>query len=101
MGVVIACVTTNYNRDDLYRFALDYGDRIGLGQNDFIVVLDISGDNYYLIQSIGLDGLLTDDDCADYAYTCMERPFSRGNYGEALLSLTEALQYWYQDHYIG
>lgn len=100
MDVVIACVTTNYGRDDLYGYAMDYGDRIGLGQYDFIVVLDVSGDNYWLVQGPGLAGLFTDDDCTDYAYTYMERPFSKGNYGEALLNLTEALQYWYQDHYI-
>lgn len=101
MEVVIACVTTNYGRDDLYTFALDYADRIGLMEYDFIVVLDISGENYWLVQGVGLMDLFSDDDCGDYAWNYMEDDFARGDYGDALLSLTKALSAWYEDHYVG
>lgn len=101
MEVVIACVTTNYGKDDLYDFALDYAARIELMEYDFIVVLDIKGDNYWLVQGAGLQNLFTDDDCGDYAWKYMEDDFARGDYGDALLSLTRALSDWYEDHYVG
>lgn len=100
MDVVIACVTTNYGRDDLYDFALDYAETIGLGPNDFIVVLDISGENYWLIQGSGLTDLFSDDDCQAYAWDYMEGAFAQGDYGAALLNLTQALADWYAGHYL-
>ena len=99
MGVVVACVTVNYGRSDLYEYALDQAEEIGLRENDFIVVLDISGDNYWLVQGAGLTGLFTDNDCANYAWDYMESDFARGDYGNALLSLADALSNWYYDHY--
>lgn len=99
MEVVIACVTTNYGRGDLYSYAMDYAADLGLAQYDFIVVLDISGDNYWLVQGAGLTGLFSDDDCAAYAWDYLEKDFARGRYGDALLSLTDALSDWYYDHY--
>jgi len=65
------------------------------------VVLDIKGDNYWLVQGAGLQNLFTDDDCGDYAWNYMETDFARGDYGEALLSLVDALSDWYEDHYVG
>ena len=100
MDVVIACVTTDYGRDDLYDFAMDYAGSIGLGQYDFIVVLDISGENYWLIQGSGLVELFSDDDCSAYAWQYMEQPFARGDWASALLNLTDALADWYADHYL-
>ncbi len=99
MDVVIACVTTNYNRNDLGDFALDYAKDIDLREYDFIVVLDISGENYWLVQGAGLVNMFTDTDCDNYAWNYMENDFARGDYGDALLSLTDALADWYYDHY--
>lgn len=99
LDVLIGVVTTNYGRDDLYDFALDYADRIGLGGNDFIVVLDISGQNYWLVQGANLVGIFTDDDCGDYAWHYMEADFAAGDYDGALLALTEALEDWYYEMY--
>lgn len=95
-GSVAACVTTNYGRDDLYDFALDYADRIGLGAYDFIVVLDISGENYWLVQGAGLINEFTDEDCGNYAWDYMEDHFARGDYGTALTELVKALYDWCQ-----
>lgn len=100
MDVVVACVTTDYGRDDLYDFAMDYAGSIGLGQYDFIVVLDISGENYWLIQGSGLVDLFSDDDCQAYAWDYMEGAFAQGDYGAALLNLTQALADWYAGHYL-
>lgn len=100
MDVVVACVTTDYGRDDLYEFAMDYAETIGLGPYDFIVVLDISGENYWLIQGSGLVDLFSDDDCAAYAWDSMEDSFAREDYDTALLNLTERLADWYSAHYL-
>jgi uncharacterized membrane protein YgcG len=97
-NVVIAVVTTNYGRSDLGSYAIQYADNIGLGENDFIVVLDISGDNYWLVQGSALVDRFTDDDCSTYAYSYMEQDFARGDYDSAVLSLTQALAQWYDAH---
>ncbi len=101
MGVVIGCITCNYGKSDLYNYAMKQAEAMGLGANDFVVVLDISGENYWLIQGSGLVDVFTDDDCASYAWEYMEQPFAQGDYTQALLSLTEALTQWYQSHYLG
>ncbi len=98
-GTAIAVVTCNYGRDDLGDYAMDYAEDIGLGENDFIVVLDISGENYWLVQGYGLVPYFTDQDCSDYAYDYMERDFARGDYDGAVLSLARALSDWYADNF--
>ena len=79
---------------------MDYAQDIGLGSHDFIVVLDISGENYWLVQGSGLVGLFSDDDCQAYAWDYMEESFAQGDYDTALLNLTQALADWYTDHYL-
>ena len=101
MGVVIGCITCNYGKNDLYNYAMDQAEKMGLGANDFVVVLDISGENYWLIQGSGLVDLFTDDDCTAYAWEYMEQPFAQGDYSQALLSLSDALTQWYESHYLG
>lgn len=101
MGVVIGCITCNYGKNDLYNYAMDQAEKMGLGANDFVVVLDISGENYWLIQGSGLVDLFNDDDCAAYAWEYMEQPFAQGDYSQALLSLSDALTQWYESHYLG
>ena len=66
---------------------------------DFIVVLDISGDNYWLVQGAGLVTMFTDQNCSDYAYDYLEADFADGDYGDAALRLTRALADWYADNY--
>ena len=98
-GVVIGVVTCNYGRDDLYNYALKRAEEMNLGGYDFIVVLDISGDNYWLVQGADLVDDFTDDDCSDFAYDCMERNFAAGDYDSAVLKITKALEDWYNDFY--
>lgn len=98
-GVVIGAVTCNYGRDDLYDYALQRAEDMGLGGYDFIVVLDIRGDNYWLIQGYDLLPYFTDEDCSDYVYEYMERDFARGDYNAAVLNLTEALEDWCDDYF--
>lgn len=94
-GVVIGVVTCNYGRDDLYNYALKQAEEMNLGDRDFIVVLDIRGDNYWLVQGADLVDDFTDDDCADYAWDYMEDAFAARDYDRAVLDLTEMLELWY------
>ena len=94
-GVVIGVVTCNYGRDDLYNYALRRAEEMDLRDSDFIVALDISGDNYWLVQGADLIDDFTDEDCSDYAWNYMEDAFAAGDYDRAVLDITEMLELWY------
>ena len=94
-GVAIGVVTCNYGRNDLYNYAMRQAEEMNLGGYDFIVALDIRGDNYWLVQGADLVDDFTDDDCADYAWDYMEQAFAGGDYDSAVLDLTEMLELWY------
>lgn len=98
-GAAVGVVTGNFDGDDLSIVAMKYAEELGLDGNCMIVVLDISGDSYWLSQGQNLRKAFTDEDCSDYAYGYMERDFARGNYGDAVLTLTEALEIWYGEYY--
>lgn len=98
-SVSIGVVTCNYGRDDLGNYALQCAEDMGLGGYDMIVVLDIQGDNYWLLQGNDLRRDFTDNDCSDYAYEYLEYHFARGMYGDAALELTEALESWYGNYF--
>lgn len=94
-SVSIGVVTCNYGRDDLDEYALKCAEEMGLGGYDFIVALDIRGENYWLIQGNDIRRDFTDQDCSDYAYEYMEKSFAKGDYDNAVLRLTKALETWY------
>lgn len=94
-SVSIGVVTCNYGRDDLFDYAIQCGEDMGLGGYDFIVALDISGENYWLVQGADMTRDFTDNDCSNYAYDYMEDYFVRGMYDDAVLELTAALEDWY------
>ncbi len=95
----VAVVTCNYGGGDLGGYAMDYAEAIDLGGTDFIVVLDISGENYYLVQGADLVDWFSDQDCVDYAREYMERDFARGDYDDAALNLSGALADWIAYNY--
>ena len=98
-GVSIGVVTCNYGRGDLGEYAMQCAEDMGLGGYDMIVALDISGENYWLVQGDDIRRDFTDNDCSDYAYDYMEDYFARGMYDDAVLDLTEALEDWYAGYY--
>ena len=100
MGVIVACVTTEDGRGDIYGLALDYADRIGLEEFDFIIVVDMSSEQYILVQGSGLTDLFTDRDCEEYADRYLLDGLNRGDYGAAFLELAAALADWYAAHYV-
>lgn len=97
-SATVAVVTCD-NQRDLGSYAADCAESMGLGGYDFIVALDIDGENYWLVQGADLRRDFTDDDCSDYAYEYMERSFARGDYDDAVLALTKALEQWYGAYY--
>ena len=98
-GVVIAVVTCDYGRDDLGSYVDKRGEEMNLGRRDFIVVLDIKGDNYWLGRGEDLAWDFTDDDCDRYAWNYMEQAFAGGDYDSAVLKLTQALEDWYGSYF--
>ena len=98
-GVVIGVVTCNYGKDDLYNYAFKQAEAMDLRSYDFLVVLDIKGDNYWLIQGEDLVDDFTDEDCEYYAWDYMEQAFAGGDYDSAVLKLTTALEGWYSSYF--
>ena len=98
-SVSIGVVTTGSAQRDLYQYAMKASEEMGLGGYDMIVVMDIGGDNYWLLQGNDISREFTNEDCTDYAYEYLEYDFARGMYGDAVLSLTEALEAWYGSYF--
>lgn len=101
MNTAIGVVTCRYGGSDLYDYTLDRAEELGLGEYDFIVILDVSGQQYGLLQGASLsgEGWFSDRDCVDYLDKYLKKSFDKGDYDKAVLSLTEALEEWYYDNY--
>ncbi len=98
-GAVVAVLTVNYGKEDFGQYLMNRADKMGLTNADFIIGLDISGDNYWLLQGIDLADVFTDDLCSNYAYRYMEDDFARRDYDGAVLALSGALEDWLQDNW--
>ena len=84
---------------DLWEFCLSLGEAWGLGGSDFILVLDIGGDNYWLVQGSDLTDAFPDSYASQYAYQYLENEFAAKNYGAGVIQLFDALRAWYDDSY--
>ena len=98
-GVAIAVITCNYGGNELGSYVDKRGEEMNLGRRDFIVVLDVRGDDYWLGRGEDLARDFTNDDCIDYAWDYMEDYFAAGDYDSAVLSLTEMLEAWYGTYF--
>ena len=98
-GVVIGVFVCSYGRSDLPDYAYNTMGQVDLQGNNMLVVLDIKGQDYGMIQGANLVRDFTDEDCSDYTYRYMERDFARGNYDAAVLNLTEMLEAWYGTYF--
>ncbi len=99
-GVVVAVATVPHAKGwELMDFCLELGDQWGLNGDSFILVLDIGGDNYWLVQGSGLLDLFTDDMASQYAWQFLENDFAAKDYGAGTMKLVEALQAWYDGSY--
>lgn len=97
--VVIGVVTCNYGRDDLYDYALKRAEELDLRDYDMLVVLDIRGKTYGMIQGTALVDDFTDDDCGQYARDYMGNAFDSGDYDRAVRDITEMLETWYGTYF--
>lgn len=99
-GVVVAVATMPHVKGwELMDFCLELGDKWGLNGDSFILVLDIGGDNYWLVQGSDLLDLFTDDMASQYAWQLLENDFAAKNYGDGVVKLVDALHAWYDVTY--
>ena len=98
-NAVVGVALCNYGGNDPYTYVTTLFADMGLGGDDMLVVLDISGDNYWMYTGERVSRQFSGEDCDDYTYGYMEDFFARGMYDDAVLALTEALEVWYADYY--
>lgn len=95
-GAVVAVATVpDVKGWNLGEFCLDLGDQWGLSGRDMILVLDIGGDNYWLVQGYDLVDSFTDDMAGQYARQFLENDFAAKDYGAGTVKLFDALRAWY------
>ena len=82
---------------DLWDFCLELADQWGLSGCDMILVLDIGGDDYWLVQGYDLVERFSDDMATQYTRQFLENDFAAKNYGAGAVTLFEALRAWYDD----
>lgn len=63
---------------------------VGAGPNDVMLVLDIGGNNYYVLQGKGIDGLLTNDVVSDILNTELEPQFVQKEYAAGATATANA-----------
>lgn len=99
-GVAVAVATMPHVKGwELMDFCLELGDKWGLNGDSFILVLDIGGDNYWLVQGSNLLDLFTDDMASQYAWQFLENDFAVKNYGDGVVKLVDSLHAWYDVTY--
>lgn len=95
-GAVIAMATVpNVKGWELLDFCVDLADGWGLSGSDFILVMDIEGDNYWLVQGYDLVDAFSDDMASQYVRQFLENDFAAKNYGAGAVKLFDALSAWY------
>lgn len=95
-GVVVAVAAVSDVKGwDLWDFCLKLGETWGLSGQDMILVLDIGGDNYWLVQGYDLVNSFSDDLAGQYARQFLENDFAAKAYGAGAIKLFDALCAWY------
>lgn len=101
-GVVVAVATVpNVKGWEFSDFCIELGDQWGLSGSDFILVMDVEGDDYWLVQGYDLMYDFSDDTAGEYARKYLENDFAAGDYGAAAIALFDALSDWYDSYYQG
>lgn len=80
---------------DLWDFCMELAEKWQLSGSDFILVLDIGGDNYWLVQGADLVDTFTDDMAGTYTRQYLENDFAAKDYGAGVVKLFDALVDWY------
>lgn len=81
--------------DDCFRMAQDVGNRYGVGtqkdRNGLVVVISLSARKYFIAPGQGLEGTLTDVDCAHIGRYCFGRVMRQEGPGKAVVALSKSL----------
>jgi len=95
-GAVVAVATMpDLKGWDMLDFCFALAEKWGLSGSDFILVMDIGGDNYWLIQGADLVGRFTDEMAGQYARQFLENDFAAKQYGAGAVNLFNNLRFWY------
>ncbi len=84
----------------MFDYAYDLAAAWKLGAYDMILLLDIGGDDYSLVQSDALTYYIGDDELNAYLSTYLEPHFAAKEYDAGVLALLDALQTRYAALYI-
>jgi len=96
-GAHIAVATIDSAKGwDLWNYNYELASRWSLATYDMILLLDIGGQNYSLIQSDALVDYISDSQLNAYLNTALEPYFAVGDYDSGVLALVAALQGWYE-----
>ncbi len=95
-GVHVAVATVpSLKHWDISDFCVDLGDTWGLGGYDFLLLMDIGGDDYCLLEGYDLLDSFDDETAYQYAQKYLEVDFKNGEYGAGAESVIDALADWY------
>ncbi|MBR4099264.1 MAG: TPM domain-containing protein [Clostridium sp.] len=82
---------------DLYDWAIDTANEIGLADADGLVVIDTATDSVQMV--VGQNHPLSSSEITSYTTRYMKDEVERGDYGDAVLSLFAGLNQYYVDSY--
>lgn len=101
-GAVVAVATMDKVKNwDLMDFCMDLAEEWDLSGSDFILVMDIQGDNYWLIQGADIMYDFTDEMAGAYVRQFLENDFAARQYGAGAVKLFDALRAWYDGAGVG
>ena len=107
-GGQIAVVTVSSYDGDLYDYALQLGNELGVGDsqrnNGIVLLLDTeNGDDSIsgavAVQGDGIYHALTDQDLTQTLGTYLQEPFYSHNYDRGVIDTFDALLRWYETYY--
>ncbi len=91
----VVVVADSIAGDDCFRMAQDLGNRYGVGtkkdRNGLVVVISLSARKYFIAPGKGLEGVLTDVDCAHIGRYCLGQVMRQEGPGKAVVALSKSL----------
>jgi len=95
-GAKFAIATVNSTKGwELYDYAYELAERWNLSGMDMILVLDIGGDNYWMLQGYDLSNSFTDDMINSYVARYLEPGFAARDYDRGVTTLFDQVFKWY------
>lgn len=91
----VVVVADSVAGDDCFRMAQDLGNHYGVGskkdRNGLVVVISLSARKYFIAPGKGLEGTLTDVDCAHIGRYCFGQVMRQQGPGKAVVALSKAV----------